>query len=466
MEVTLMSFRPTPTCSAVIPFHPLLLSVLLSSLAAAGVVSSQQFTLNDIPYTAVIETATVKGQFSLTKYALSSSGARVDINAILRGELATARAKYGNLHTHLYDLLSSARDTDTFRVAFFPAAPSSRPHLPATREALLPFDLMEQSILYTLGTRNITYDNSRTNRQIGILCAYLSKADILQLAHLPTISAALLLDETPLPISPLMSTVYGAPVYGGVSISNFSAAGANASVAVLEPGRLDTNQVRSYMSTVPLTIRAGSRSNGGNFNDSHSVYVSSLIRNSRGDFYANTIGGAPYLQNMYFSTIGPSITSFLGAYYWAVDTSGVHVVNNSWQTNRWQSSTSDTAASVIDWLMDWFANNRGVLSIVAAGNGGYSTSGTSPYQQCIANSYNPTIWNATTCERCMHWGHNVLQVGSINDATNYQYVISSFTSWKNPPTNDEVPHVSINGAGVNFPWTGGGSFNGGSGTSY
>ena len=105
-------------------------------------------------------------------------------------------------------------------------------------------------------------------------------------------------------------------------------------------------------------------------------------------------------------------------------------------------------ANKIDYYLDMYSSEDYILNVVSAGNNGPDGS---DYIQCVGAG-NPG-WDTSTCQRVNKYGHNILMVGNINDASNSNYSIAGTQSWKNGPTNDEAPHVVANGESVTLPWS-------------
>ncbi len=397
---------------------------------------------------------------TICKY-VEQNGTVIDVREIIEQELTEKRQKYGKMAVRLYNALQSKYSGDLIEVELLfhsPLPTEAKTGLDAARESS--YSSAIAAIDSALGIPISSAPRFHSNPEDGWIRAELTREQVLALKHLDEIDAMFLLDDRSAPLSVNMDDVYGTYTDGGLNISSLSPHGDGYEIGVVEPGKIETNMANSWLNGIGLNIRTGDSKTGNPTRiDSHSVYVTAMISNSVGDSNSLTRGGAWNADAINFASVGTSgnISTIRDAYQWVMN-QGSRVVNSSWRVNRWYSGSADTLQNEIDWYLDRWTNSEYVFFANSAGN---SAEGTPAFNDCISHG-----WDSTDCERSASFAHGIVSVGSINKTTSSNYSVSSFSSWRDGPTFDEVPHVVAIGNNVSFPWSTYPGWNPGSATSF
>jgi len=423
-------------------------------LSASMIADLGTLEVNDSSYA-------VKGRVhengSMFKYIVTPSKDTIELKEKRNIIADSIRAKYRNLGLRLYGRLQPAPDTTQFSVIIkFPPDSAmkqllNRPLKPS-RDTIWQmqrqlYSNRKAELEKTLGIKSLDTIPEASYPNRAVIGARLKKENIQCLDNLEWISQIALFDTSIVQIKPHMSTMYGGASSGGLGMSSFSSHGSGAQVGVIDPYTIDTNRVNSDLYDVPLVIRSGSRG----ASSVHGVSITALIRNSTGSTATFTKGGAYDVDSIFYAKIlrgGDTvrIDSIINAYNWCIDRN-VDVINSSFGVNRWYSPYYDTLANKVDWYYDAWSNEDYVLHVASSGNTG---SGSDDWGDCMNNGY--VGWDTAKCEECMKYSHNIIAVGNLEDATNYNYSVFSESSWKNGPLGDEAPHVVANGESIYLPW--------------
>ena len=394
------------------------------------------------------------------KYIVDQNGKKVDIRTVSKNSVNQIRKTYGKFGLRLFNLLQNSSEWTEFDV-FIKFAPDQKlkklldsppkpslSHVRQIRTGLFYSGIEE--IKTTLGISDLPVDLESSNPSRATLALRLTKDQLQKLKTAQWISSISLIETGSVYLTSDMSGAYGNSSGGGLGMSAFTSHGTNVNIGVIDPNVIDTLRLNNYLYDIPLTVRSGSRGGATGYHGANTV---AIIRNSIGSTGTFTKGGAYSVNSINYAKIprnqdgSVSIDSILSVYEWCIDR-GVSVINSSWGIQRWISSFADSLANKVDYYLDSWTSDDWVLQVVSAGNSG---SGASEYFSCI-NSGNPD-WNSSNCQRVMKYGHNILAVGNMNDATNYNYSIASSSSWVDGLTYDEVPHVVANGQSVILPWS-------------
>ncbi len=410
------------------------------------------------------------GESAVRKFFVTPDGDTLDARAYTAQKAAEKRQRYGKLGLRLHHALTAANTGDSLDVLVFVTEPktalnqalvnkkeafasSTINNLQASESAL-------SAIRSRLGRDTLPELAKHTNlatRKIGLR---LTPRQIRELNDIANISSIAAIDDTPLRATPCMNHAFGPASRGGVGLCSLNTFGRNRTVALIEPGSIDTTLVNQHMWDVPLAWSFGSAGDGGHPSDTHAVYVAAILRNSRGSTSSFTKGGAYELDSMLYSTAGTVLSTFIATLNWTSN-NGARITNNSWVSARYYDSATCHVANRIDWLIDQQAHEEYILHVVGVGNQGI---GADMYNECV-NGSDPA-WDSSNCQRCLHWGHNMIAVGSIDNCTGGNYVVSDFAAWKDGPTNDEVPHVVAIGDSIHWPWSSVPEWNPTEGTSF
>jgi len=237
----------------------------------------------------------------------------------------------------------------------------------------------------------------------------------------------------------------------GVAVRSFWAEGDSGNgikLGFIESDSLAPADSAALLTGVPLTIR-----NVTSFAPSpHPVFVMAVAKN---EYTGYNQGGAPGVTGLFIAPGSDKEADYL----WVVDTMVCQITSNSWvYATYWSldTSTNDTTGQYWVSRMNRFydiyaASRRYVTNVVAAGNGGDSSS-TEPtnYNYICRNYDSDDRWTASTCQEIPWAGsHNSIIVGAVDDGTRD---IAAFSSWRNDALLlDEAPHVMAPGFDVRFP---------------
>lgn len=397
--------------------------------------------------------------YTTEKYTFDAQGKAIDFRSIKKHYVDSLHNHCGNLSIRLKNKISKMDSSLYLKVrVFYNYDKTVTDFLDKSGKAdnFIVNNLKRQSNLnrkmYIRNQFSSVQINAEDNPDKGLRnneVLYLNRAQIESLQSQNWISVIDLVEDGSVKIEEHIASMYASGGTNcGLNIAGFTYHGEQIQVAIVEAKGLSTSLMNTYFWDVPINKKPGVASTG-----EHGPSLISAIRNSTGQI-ANFSKGAAYnIQRINYAQLyldsqnNLLIDSLISTYQWCMDQNS-YIINNAWGIWRWESDYDNTTANKLDWYYDYWANENYVLLVGSAGNAG---AGTLPWYECV-NSNNP-LWDSSSCEQCMKYAHNMVIVGSVDRTLNNGfYQKSFFSSWRDGPMGDEVPHVTTIGGGVILPW--------------
>jgi Subtilase family len=365
---------------------------------------------------------------NLKKYYKDEGGRRIDIGKTIALEVERDNVIFGTLSTRLHTRVAAV-DTKTrlpVRITFHvPDVPYKLSQRDGESRASYAFrnGLGYLKRIHSLDLAGSPDWDGRT------ISASLTKKEIERLRHEPSISS-IELDEisedlaggSGSTLTSIFANGYAASLKAN-AFTDLGYSGRTVYAGMVEWAGLRAADIPTWFGSGILRTRAGTPAVAA---DDHATYVLGTVRNAHSAATIGTFmrGGAFNLKGLSHMTRLSNEKNYFNAYGWA--SSGAYygnLTNSSWRYYRWQNSASASAQNAHDRYWDIHASDYPYMcNVVLAGNEG---------------STQPVAW----------WGHNNIVVGSID----YSGIVSSFSSYINGSTGDEVPHVMAVGESIQYP---------------